>query len=683
MSIALQAIVSLDKSAFSAGLSGLSQAVSNVTGAMSMAFGGVASEILMMAKAFGPFGAAVAVMKDAVSLGANFEQQMANISSVSGLTGEELRKVEIATRDLAKTTRFTATEAGDAMYSLASAGITGADALSNTLKPALLLAGATLSSTQTATEAMTAALANFQIPAAEAGRIADQFAGAIATSPATMERMSEAMKYAGPAAAGFGVALERTVAEVAAFHQVGLRGEMAGTSFRMALVQLSESAAKTGSEVGNALKGWDASTEGVTGAVRRLNSAGVDTAKVIAELGARAGPGMAALMKYGADSMEALAQRIQSAADVSKMYETQLGTLSGRFAIFKSAVEEVWLRLSGALTPALTELAKQATSAVDWIGNLAQALIEGKWQEAAEQVKALWESVKAGAMAFDWVGLFEDFCDLLQVVVQRIVEFGSKLMEQLGLTRTLSALKSAFDTVREAVTLLFSSVGRLAGQMRDVRWADVAKAAIAALDSALSFLLKTIDASLSAVIWIIEQWQALSGVTKTVVLSLVGGAGLVVALTRLIASMMSAATATIAFGVAQKANLISMAETAYIKMLLLRDAISSVTLAQAGMVAGAAVVGVALGTLIRQIPGVADACDKAAIAMAKFLGLHEVEDEALKRRAAELKKQRQAQLAAMEAQEAANKAAREGIAVAADMTDAENEQLIAAWEQQN
>lgn len=389
MSVQLQAVVSLNHSAFTSGLSSISQAVSNVTGAMTMAFGGVASEIFAMSRAFGPVGAAVATMKEAVNVGLNFEQQMANVSSVSGLMGEELKRVEVATRDLAKTTRFTATETADALFSLATAGLTGADSLIDALGPALLLAGATLSDTGMATEAVTAAMANFQIPASDAMRIADQFAGAVARSPATMQRLADAMKYAGPAAAGFGTSLEQTVAEVAAFHQVGLRGEMAGTSFRMALVQLSKAADKTGTEIGKALDGWSAASEGVTGAVRRLNDAGIDSVDVINTLGARAGPGIAALMKYGADAMDDLAQRIQGAADVSKMYETQLNTLSGRFDIFRSALEEVSMKIFYALVPAMIDLVKNATVAVDWVGKLMDALIAGNWQEAGEQVKAL------------------------------------------------------------------------------------------------------------------------------------------------------------------------------------------------------------------------------------------------------------------------------------------------------
>ncbi len=676
MSVSLQAVVSLDHSAFSSGMSTLSRTVSNITGAMSMAFGGVASEVLAMSRAFGSVGGAVVALKEAVTAGASFEQQMANVSSVSGLMGDELRKVESAARDLAKTTRFTATEAGDALYSLASAGITGADALSNTLKPALLLAGATLSSTQMATEAVTAALANFQIPANEATRIADQFAGAIATSPATMERLSDAMKYAGPAAAGFGIALEKTVAEVAAFHQVGLRGEMAGTSFRMALVQLSQESVKAGSAVGEALKGWDASTEGITGAVRRLNAAGVDTADVIQALGARAGPGLAALMKFGANAMDELAARITNTADVSKMYETQLGTLTGRFAIFKSAIEEVWLKLYGALVPALTALVENMTAAIDWVGKLSDALFAGQWQAAGDQVAALWESIKAGAAAFDWIGLFDELQEIIGNLIGRIGEFGAQIMAQLGLTRTLDALKAAFETVRNAVNLLCGAASHLSRQMRDMSWADVARAAIKALDLALSLTVKTIDTALRAVVGLVNGWKSLSAETQTVLLAIVGTAGLVAGLVKVIAIIEAATKATVAFALAMKASLISHAETAYIKLLLLKDAILSVTAAQAGMVLGAAALGVGLGLLIRQIPGVADALDNLTVKVGQFLGLVEKEDETLKKNQEELRRRREAQSAAiisskaLEEQEKKNTAAmQEQLEVAGRLAD--------------
>jgi TP901 family phage tail tape measure protein len=618
MSLQLQAVVSLDHSKFGAGLSTLSGLVSNATGAMMMAFGGVTGEIFAMTRAFGPLGAAIGVMKEATTVGASFEQQMANVASVSGLMGDELKKVELATRDLAKTTRFTATEAGDAMYSLASAGVAGADALSNALRPSLLLAGATMSSTKMATEAMTAALANFQIDAKDAMHVADQFAGAIATSPATMERLSEAFKYAGPAAAGFGISLEKTVAEIAAFHQIGLRGEQAGTSFRMALIQLSEEANKSGSVIGAALKGWTAGTEGITGAVRRLNAAGVDTEVVIKELGARAGPGMAAMMKFGADAMDNLAGRITKAADVSKMYELQLGTLSGRFAIFKSAIEETMLTLYGSMAPALTKITEQMTKLADEVTKLIKAMIAGDW---ATVKKMLTDAFESG--------------------IEAAKKFGETLIQRIALPQTFAALRNALDTVSVYFTSAKNTATDLFNRLRNTDWATVLEKSLKLIDSALAAVVKTIDGTIKAVQAMAQAWRDLDAGVKVALLVITGSAGIVVGLVKLIAMIEATAKATIALSVAMKANLISHAETAYIKLLLLGDAIKAVTLAQVGMVAGAAALGVGLGLLIRQIPGVASALDNFTIKVGQFLGLVEKEDEALKASNEELARRRQ------------------------------------------
>ncbi len=614
----LQAVVALDHSKFGSGLSAISQLTSNATGAMMMAFGGVTGEIFAMTRAFGPLGAAIGVMKEATTVGSAFEQQMANVASVSGLTGDELKKVELATRDLAKTTRFTATEAGDAMYSLASAGVQGADALSAALRPALLLAGATMSSTGMATEAVTAALANFQIEAKDAMHVADQFAGAIATSPATMERLSEAMKYAGPAAAGFGISLEKTVAEIAAFHQIGLRGEQAGTSFRMALIQLSEEANKSGSVIGAALKGWTAGTEGITGAVRRLNAAGVDTEVVIKELGARAGPGMAAMMKFGADAMDNLAGRITKAADVSKMYEIQLGTLSGRFAILKSAVEETFLTLYGSLAPTLTKITEQMTVMADEVTKLIRAMLAGDWATVKKMMTDAFDAALAGAKSF-----------------------GEALLKNIALPQTFAAIRAALDTVSVYFNSAKNTAISLFDRLRNTDWAAVLEKSLKLIDAALAAVVKTIDVTIKAVQAMTQAWRDMDTGVKVALLAITGTAGITIGLVKLITTVDAVVKSTVALGLALKASLISHAETAYIKLLLMVDAIKAVTLAQVGMVAGAAALGVGLGLLIRQIPGVAEALDNMTVKVGKFLGLVEKEDMALKASREEWARRRQ------------------------------------------
>ena len=404
MALTLQAVVALDHSKVGSGLSALTRTVANASGAMMMAFGGVTGEIFAMGRAFGAVGVAVGVLKQTITTGAAFEQQMANVASVSGLVGKELDKVADAARNMAKETKFTATQAANALYSLASAGISGSDALVNSLQPALLLAGATLSDTALATETMTAALAAFRIPTSEAMHVADQFAGAIARSPATMERLSDAMKRAGPAAASFGISLEKTVAEIAAFHVAGLRGQMAGTSFRQVLIQIAKQAADSSTIIGGALKGWEAGSEGVTGAVRRLNEAGVDTALVATELGSRAGPALALMMRIGSKAMDELAVKIEESADVTKMYGVQMATLTGKFFIFKSAVTDIWHVLFTKMSPVLQLITEQMTNMANEISKFISTMLSGNWSEIEDMMVGIFNSMRTSAKgAFDYI----------------------------------------------------------------------------------------------------------------------------------------------------------------------------------------------------------------------------------------------------------------------------------------
>jgi len=381
MALELQAVVSLNNAGYLRSMSALRRNTTQALSAIGLAFGGVTAEMMTMTRAFGPMGAAVTTLKQAATVGGEFEQSMANVASVTGLTGAALDGLADSSRELARSTKFTAGQTADALYSLGSAGINTAAQLEDALRPALLLAGATMSDTSVATETLTAVIKNLRLPFSDAERVADQFAGAVATSPATMQRLADAMKFAGPAAGAFKVGLEQLVTELAAFHQAGIRGQQAGTSFRQALIKLNEAALSGAGQVGAAMDGWNASTEGITGAVKRLEAAGVSTQVVVAELGARAGTGLAALLNLGSAAIDNLGTRIESAADVTAMYATQMDTLQGRLAIVKSEFAEVALKIYDRLQPAFevaVELFRRLAVAIGGMvgSNQFQAFVE-------------------------------------------------------------------------------------------------------------------------------------------------------------------------------------------------------------------------------------------------------------------------------------------------------------------
>jgi len=211
MALELQAVVSLNNAGYLRSMSALRRNTTQALSAIGLAFGGVTAEMMTMTRAFGPMGAAVTTLKQAATVGGEFEQSMANVASVTGLTGAALDGLADSSRELARSTKFTAGQTADALYSLGSAGINTAAQLEDALRPALLLAGATMSDTSVATETLTAVIKNLRLPFSDAERVADQFAGAVATSPATMQRLADAMKFAGPAAGAFKVGLEQLV----------------------------------------------------------------------------------------------------------------------------------------------------------------------------------------------------------------------------------------------------------------------------------------------------------------------------------------------------------------------------------------------------------------------------------------------------------------------------------------
>lgn len=430
----LQAVVSLNHGPFQSGLSTIGTLARNTSGALAAAFGGVTTEILAMSAAFGPMGAAIGVLKQATEVGAGFEQAMANVRSVTGLAAEDMTKVGEAARTMAKETRYTATQSADALYALGSAGISTADDLINALQPSLLLAGATASSTALATETMTAALAAFQMSSSEATHIADLFAGVISASPATMERLAYAMEYAGTAGAAFGMNIADVVKEIGAFHLVGLRGEMAGTSFRMALIDLAAAAESGKGKVGAAMQGWAADTDGLTGAVKRLEAAGLTGAEVISELGARSGSGMAGLLALGSKAIDELGVKILANADVVRMYDIQMDTLSGRFDNFTSALEEVGQKLFVLMAPALKAVTEWATMAA----NAIIPVVENLWRLASGAIPAAQQAIgfvvdKFADLLNAWNGL-PDFAKAFIVLVPAVM-----------------AVTSAFSTLLPAV----------------------------------------------------------------------------------------------------------------------------------------------------------------------------------------------------------------------------------------
>jgi len=351
----------------------------------------------------------------AIKTTGDFQQSMANVQSVAGATSEELTKLTDYARVMGEKSVFSASEAADAMYYLASAGM-NTNQIMDSLKGTLDLAAATQSDLAFTSETVAATLSAYSLKAEEAERVSNVFAATVSASQATMEKLSTSMSYVGPVAKSVGMSLEETTGILGNLYNAGLDGSMAGTALRGSISRLlnpSEKAAAilnklninvtefTGaseeqraklealSDAMDELETAGKETSEEYGAlnnqfvelvsemtksgtkmidfseiVDQLHDSGMSTAEAMQVFGLRAGPAMIALTSKGGQAIKDMTDKVTGTQKATEMAAIQINTFEGSMKLLKSAAQELQIALGTTLMPILTDLVGQVTEVV-------------------------------------------------------------------------------------------------------------------------------------------------------------------------------------------------------------------------------------------------------------------------------------------------------------------------------
>lgn len=306
----------------------------------------------------------VALGTAAVNVSQKFEQSMANAASVAGATGEELQRMTDLAREMGSKTVFSASDAADALYYMASAGYK-VDQMADSIQATLNLASATQSDLAFTTDTVISALNQFGLEANQAERVTNVYAAAIGASMASMEKLSNSMGYVGPVANSLGWEIEEVTGALSVLYNAGYDGSTAGTSLRQALVALmnpTSSAQKVFKELGIDLEKLDPTSNDLATILDVLSDAGMTTAQAMEVFGARAGPGMLALMSAGGDAVRDMTDAVTGTNKATEMAETQLDTLQGQVKILKSELEEIAIMFGDVLIPIIRQFIQKYIS---------------------------------------------------------------------------------------------------------------------------------------------------------------------------------------------------------------------------------------------------------------------------------------------------------------------------------
>lgn len=233
---------------------------------------GTASSMLALTAAFG-VGAGLA---GGVRIIANFSQAMATLQAISGATAEEMAALEAQARLFGSTTKFSATQAADAMTELARVGFSVNEVMA-AIGPTLSAAIAGGAEIATTAEIIGSSIRGFGLEATDAARVADVLAQAANASNAGIVDLGEAMKFAAPTAKQLGLGLEETVAIIGKLSDGGLKGGLAGRGFQSLATQIVNNQDKIEDLIGT----YDLAEEGLGSILSRLKQAGITTAQII------------------------------------------------------------------------------------------------------------------------------------------------------------------------------------------------------------------------------------------------------------------------------------------------------------------------------------------------------------------------------------------------------------------
>ena len=315
----------------------------------------------------------------AVKVASDFDSAMSQVAAVSGATGKELDALRDKAREMGSKTKFSASEAAEAMNYMAMAGWKTGDMLDG-IEGIMNLAAASGEDLATTSDIVTDALTALGLSAADSGHFADILAAASSNANTNVSMMGETFKYCAPVAGALGFTAEDTAEAIGLMANAGIKSSQAGTAMRTMLTSLTGEV----TFVGDAFGELTVQTTNADGSMRSLGDILTDCRTAFAQMseseraanaealvGKNAMSGFLAVMNAAPGDIEKLNSAINNCdGTAEKMAETMQDNLAGQLTILKSQLEELAISIGEILMPSIRQIVGWIQGLVDWLNGL-------------------------------------------------------------------------------------------------------------------------------------------------------------------------------------------------------------------------------------------------------------------------------------------------------------------------
>lgn len=320
-----------------------------------------------------------------VKTAADFESSMSKVAAVSGATGGDLDALSKKAREMGSKTKFSASEAAEAMNYMAMAGWKTEDMLSG-IEGVMNLAAASGEDLATTSDIVTDALTAFGLSAQDSGHFADVLAAASSNANTNVSMMGETFKYCAPIAGALGFSVEDTAEAIGLMANAGIKSTQAGTSLRTIMTNLSGEVKICGDSIGEitvATTNADGSMRDLSGILADCRSAfsGLSESEKAAAaeslVGKNAMSGFLALMNAGEGDIAKLSGAIDNCNGAAQsMADTMNDNLEGQLTILKSQLQELAISFGEILLPAIKKIVGWIQGFIDVLNSLPDGVKE-------------------------------------------------------------------------------------------------------------------------------------------------------------------------------------------------------------------------------------------------------------------------------------------------------------------
>lgn len=409
--------------------------------------------------------------KSSVSVGMNFDASMSQVAATMGTTVDQIDNLTKVAKEMGSTTKFTATQAADALNYLALAGY-DADKAAEVLPSVLNLAAAGGMDLAYASDLVTDAMASLNIEANKQNvdDFGNKLAMAASKANANVSQLGEAILTVGGTAANLKGGTTELTTALGLLANVGIKGAEGGTHLRNIILSLqspTDEAAKKMQKLGLQVYDAQGNMRGLNDILGDLNSAmnGMTQGQkdsIINQLFNKTDlAAVNGLLAAQGDQWDTLAAQIDNAdGAMGQMAETQIDNLQGAMTIMSSAFEGMQLAVYDELEPTLTEAVKWGT---DCLTQLTTALSEGGPEAMLAAAGEIISDLAAG-IAAQLPGLMTTGVEIITQLAQNLtdtmpamLDTGAEVLAALAqgiINATPALLTSATEIIAEFMLYL-------------------------------------------------------------------------------------------------------------------------------------------------------------------------------------------------------------------------------------